>query len=67
VLPKLRAAKADSPPSDVMAIANLGALFQERGDLGDAETWWRWGADTGHRHAMSNVEIPSQKRGGSSE
>jgi len=50
-----------------MAIANLGALFQERGDLGDAETWWRWGADTGHRHAMSNVEIPSQKRGGSSE
>jgi hypothetical protein len=67
VLPKLPAAKADLPPSDAMAIANLRALFQERGDLGDAETWWRRGADTGHRDAMSNLEIPSQKRGESSE
>ena len=27
------------PPADVTAIANLGALFQERGDFGEAEAW----------------------------
>ncbi len=35
---------------------NLGVLFQERGEVEEAERWWRKAADAGDVDALSAIE-----------
>ena len=42
---------------------NLGVLRHARGDIAEAETWYRRAADAGHPAAQSNLGFLLQERG----
>jgi uncharacterized protein len=49
--------------SNPIAMLNLGLLMRERGELGEAETWWRRAADAGTSEAMFNLGLLLHERG----
>ena len=58
------ATRLDDPSVSNTASANLGLLFAERGDVAEAERWYRRAATEGHAGAMINLGLLLKGRGG---
>ncbi|GLZ78192.1 hypothetical protein Afil01_29990 [Actinorhabdospora filicis] len=54
---------AQTPDAAPGAMYNLALLLTERGDLDEAETWYRRAADTGNTDAMNNLGLLLKQRG----
>ena len=52
---------------DSEAMFTLGVLLDDRGESGQAETWWRRAAEAGHSGAMFNLGVLLDDRGESGE
>src|SRR4051794_21454177 len=58
-----RLAASGHPDLAPQAMSNLGYLLEERGEVEEAEGWYRRGADAGDGKAMSNLGYLLEKRG----
>ena len=52
---------------DPGAMSNLGVLLDERGEVTEAEDWYRKAADLGHPAAMYNLGVHLEERGEETE
>jgi TPR repeat protein len=44
-------------------MTNLGAILYERGELGEAESWWRRAAEAGDPAALFHLRLLPKKQG----